>query len=84
MTEMTQKLPKSTRYSLQIFHTVSVWLDLDDEPFRFKQLEKMVKDFMELTSTSLWRIAVFHNMSQGYSLAQVFRSRCHGVENLAW
>ena len=25
----------------------------DDEPFRFKQLEKMVKDFVELTTASL-------------------------------
>ena len=35
----------------------------DDEPFRFKQLEKMVKDFAELIVTaSLWRIVIFHAM----------------------
>ena len=56
----------------------------DDEPFRFKQLEKMVKDFAELTTTTLWRIVVFHSMDQGYFVAQALRSRCHGVENLAW
>ena len=56
-----------------------------DEPFRFKQLEKMVKDFAELTTVSLWRIVVFHRMDQGYFVAQVLRSRCHGIEkNLAW
>ena len=28
----------------------------DEEPFRFKQLEKMVKDFADLTTAGLWRI----------------------------
>ena len=56
----------------------------DDEPFRFKQLEKMVKDFADLTTAGLWRIVVFHSMDQGYCVAQALRSRCHGVENLAW
>ena len=56
----------------------------DEEPFRFKQLQKMVKDFADLTTTGLWRIVVFHSMDQGYSVAQALRSRCHGVENLAW
>ena len=56
----------------------------DDEPFRFKQLEKMVKDFADLTTTSLWRIIVLHSMDQGYSVAQALRNRCHRIENLAW
>ena len=56
----------------------------NDEPFRFKQLEKMVKDFAEMMTTSLWRIVVFHSMDHGYSVAQAFKSRCHGIENLAW
>ena len=55
----------------------------DEERFRFKQLEKMVKDFVELTTSSLWRIVVFHSMDQGYCMAQALRSRCNGVENLA-
>ena len=37
----------------------------DDEAFRFKQLENMVKDFAELTTASLWRIIVFHSMNKG-------------------
>ena len=37
----------------------------DDEPFRLKQLEKMVKDFANLITTSLWRIVVFHLMAKG-------------------
>ena len=56
----------------------------DGEPCRFKLLEKMVEDFTELTTTSLWRIVVFHSMDQGYSAAQALRSCFHGVENLAW
>ena len=56
----------------------------NDEPFKFKQLEKIVKDFAELTTASLWRIVVFHSMDQEYSVTQAFRSHCHGIENLAW
>ena len=41
----------------------------DDDPFRFKQVEKMVKDFSELAATRLWRIMVFHSMDQGYFVA---------------
>ena len=51
----------------------------DDELFRFKQLQKMVKDFVDLTTTCLWRIIVFHLMDKGYSVAQALRSRCHGM-----
>ena len=86
MVEMIQKLPKE--YTLLIedipygFHMAGS--SYDDEPFRFKQLEKMVKDFAELTKASLWRIVVFHSMDQGYSVAQALRSHFHGVENLAW
>ena len=42
----------------------------DEEPFRFKQLEKMVKDFADLTTAGLWRIVIFHSMDQCYSVAQ--------------
>ena len=85
--EMLQKLPKK-EYTLLIvdilyeFHMAGS--SYNDEPFRFKQLEKMVKDFAELTTATLWRIVVFHSMDQGYSVAQALRSRCHGAENLAW
>ena len=52
----------------------------DDEPFMFKQLEKMVKDFT--LKKTLWRIVVFHSMDQRHSIAQALRSHCHGIENL--
>ena len=85
--EMLQKLPKK-EYTLLIadipYGFRMAGSSYDDEPFRFKQLEKMVKDFAELTTATLWRIVVFHSMDQGYSVAQALRSRCHGVENLAW
>ena len=85
--EFSSKLPKKD-YSLLIadipYGFRMAGSSYDDEPFRFKQLEKMVKDFAELTTASLWRIVIFHSMDQGYSVAQALRSRCHGIENLAW
>ena len=66
--EMIQKVPKK-EYTLLIADILygfrMVGSSYDDEPFRFKQLEKMVKDFSELRTASLWRIVVFHNMDQG-------------------
>ena len=85
--DMIQKVPKK-EYTLLIadipYGFRMAGSTYDDEPFRFKQLEKMVKDFAELTTASLWRIVVFHSMDQGYSVAQALRSRCHRIENLAW
>ena len=87
LAKMSSKLPKKD-YSLLIadipYGFRMAGSSYDDEPFRFKQLEKMVKDFAELTTASLWRIVIFHSMDQGYSVAQALRSRCHGIENLAW
>ena len=85
--DMIQKLPKK-EYTL-IVADIPCGFRMagsifDDEPFRFKQLEKMVKDFADLTTASLWRIVIFHTMDHGYSVAQALRSRCHGIENLAW
>ena len=84
--EMSSKLPKKD-YSLLIadipYGFRMAGSSYDDEPFRFKQLEKMVKDFAELTTASLWRIVIFHSMDQGYSVAHELQSRCHGIENLA-
>ena len=84
---MTQKLPKK-EYMLLIadipYGFRMVGSSYNDEPFRFKLLEKMVKDFADLTIASLWRPVVYDSMDQGYSVAQALRSHCHGVENLAW
>ena len=87
MVEMIQML-LTKEYTLRIADTPygfrMAGSSYDDEPFRFKQLEKMVKDFVESTTTSLWRIMFFHSMDQGYSVAQALRSHCHGLENLVW
>ena len=57
----------------------------DDEPFRFKQLDKMVfKGFRGFDHNELVENSGLHSMDQGYSMAQTLRSCCHGVENLAW
>ena len=70
--DMNLEMPKKD-YSLLIAYIPYIFQMAgsyyDDEPFRFKQLEKMVKDCAELTTTSLWRIVVFHSMDQGYSMA---------------
>ena len=84
--KMVLKLPKK-EYTLLIanipygFRMVGSTIGLrmarssyDDELFRFIQLVKMVKDFAELTTTSLWRIVMFHSMDQGYFVAQTLRS----------
>ena len=72
--EMMKLLPKE--YTLLIvdipYGFCMVGSSYNDEQFRFKQLVKMVKDFVELTTTSLWRIAVFNSMDQGYSFSFVF------------
>ena len=87
MADMKEKLPRKD-YTLLISYIPygfrMAWSMYNEEPFIFKQLEKMVKDFAEMTTTSLWRIVIFHSMDQGYSVAQALRSRCHGIENLAW
>ena len=66
--DMNLKLPKKD-YSLLIanipYKFRMAGSSYDDEPFKFKYLEKMVKDFAELTTTILWRIVVFHSMAQG-------------------
>mgnify|MGYP007130468248 CR=1 FL=1 len=83
MAEMIQKLPKK-EYTLLIddipYRFRIVGSTCDDEQFKFKQLEKMVKDFT--LKKTLWRIVVFHSMDQRHSIAQALRSHCHGIENL--
>ena len=47
----------------------------DDVPYKYPQIEKMVKDFVELTLAPLWRIVIFHSMGQSLSVD------CHnGIE----
>ena len=41
----------------------------DDMPYKYPQIEKMVKDFVELTLVPLWRIVIFHSMGQSLSVA---------------
>ena len=85
--EMITLVPKK-EYTLLVadipYGFCMVGSSYDEEPFQFKQLEKMVKDFVDFTTAGLWRIVVFHSMDQGYFVDQALRSRCHGVENLVW
>ena len=36
----------------------------DDVSYKYPHIEKMVKDFTELTLALLWRIVIFHSMGQ--------------------
>ena len=56
----------------------------DDVPFKYPQIEKMVKDFAELTLAPLWRIIIFHSMGQSLSVTTTLKSRCHATEHMHW
>ena len=49
----------------------------DDVPYKYTQIEKMVKDFAELILAPLWRIVIFHSMGHLLSVATALKSRCH-------
>ena len=56
----------------------------DEEPFKYNQLEKMVKEFAQLTTAPLWRIVIFHSRDQSYSVSKALMTICHAVEGLTW
>ena len=56
----------------------------DEEPFKYSQLEKMIKDFAKLTTAPLWRIIIFHSRDQSYSVSKALMTTCHAVEGLTW
>ena len=55
-----------------------------NQAFQYNQLEKMVKDFANLTMAPLWRIVVFHSRDQTYSVSKALKTTCHAVEGLTW
>jgi hypothetical protein len=56
----------------------------DEEPYKYAQLDKMVKDFAQLTIAPLWRVLIFHSRDQTYSVTKALRNTCHAVEGLTW
>ena len=56
----------------------------DDMPYKYPQIEKMVKDFAQLTLAPLWRIIIFHSMGQALSVMIALKSRCHAIEHMHW
>ena len=56
----------------------------DEEPFKYIQLEKMIKDFARLTMAPLWRVIIFHSRDQSYSVSKALMTTCHAVEGLTW
>ena len=56
----------------------------DNVPYKYPQIEKMVKDFVELTLAPLRRIMIFHSMGQLLSVTTALKSRCHAIEHMHW
>ena len=56
----------------------------DDEPFKYTQLEKVIKDFAKLTTAPLWRVFIFHSRDQSYSVSKALMTTCHAIEGLTW
>ena len=56
----------------------------DDVLYKYPQIEKMVKDFAELTLTPLWRVIIFHSMGWALSVVTTWKSRCHATEHMHW
>ena len=56
----------------------------DEEPFKYIQLEKMIKEFARLTTAPLWQVIIFHSHDQSYSLSKALLTTCHDVEGLTW
>ena len=54
----------------------------DEEPFKYIQLEKMIKEFARLTTTPLWRVVIFHSHDQSYSVSMALMITSHTVEGL--
>ena len=54
----------------------------DDLPYKYPQIEKMVKDFVELTLAPLYWIVIFHSMGQSLSVTTTLKSRCHAMEHM--
>ena len=56
----------------------------DDVPYKYPKIEKMVKDFAELTLAPLWKIVIFNSMGQSLSVATALKSRCYATEHMHW
>ena len=57
----------------------------NDVPYKYPQIEKMVKDFAELTLAPLWRIVIFHSMgNDSQSVATALKSHFHAIEHMHW
>ncbi len=85
--DMTKLLPKKDYtlmiadipYGFRLAGSVN-----DEEPYKYNQLERMIKDFANLTTAPLWRVVIFHSRDQSYSVSKALLTTCHAVEGLTW
>ena len=82
--DMQQILPKKEYSVLIAYIPYGAGSVNDDEPFKYTELEKMIKDFAKLTTTLLWRVVIFHSRNQSYSVSKALMTTCHAVEGLTW
>ena len=85
--DMTKLLPKKDYtlmiadipYGFRLAGSVN-----DEEPYKYNQLERMIKDFANMTTAPLWRVVIFHSRDQSYSVSKALLTTCHAVEGLTW
>ena len=85
--DMGTLLPKKDHSLLIADITYGFWLAglvNDEEPFKYIQLEKMIKAFAQLTTAPLWHIIIFHSWDQSYSVPKALITTYHVVEGLTW
>ena len=56
----------------------------DGVPSKYPQIERMVKDIVELTLAPLCQIVIFHSMGQALSVNTTLKLRCHATEHMDW
>ena len=84
---MLDPLPKRHYTLLIIDIPYGFWITgsmYDDLPYKYPQIEKMVKYFVELTLAPLYRIVIFHSIGQSLSVTMALKSRCDVTKHMHW
>lgn len=57
---------------------------LDDTPYKYKEIDHMIKSFKELTQSPIWRFIIFHSTSQSAAVATALKEHAHAFETMCW
>jgi hypothetical protein len=84
--EMLKLLPRKVRTLLiaDIQHGFRLAGPINDEElYKYAQLDKMVKDFAQLTTAPLWRVLIFYSPYQTYnSVTKALQNICHAMKGM--